>query len=130
MHLQSEHHGSISLDLCLQLPCRWLLLPFLPPQLLSLGFISICPHFASSCGSGVKAEMQTGGEGVCVCVCPPLCVCVCVFVFCQAKRGRKGKGKGREIAKRMAGGGGGGGGGGFLSVSQEECRARNDMPTK
>ncbi len=44
--------------------------------LLSLGFISICPHFASSCGSGVKAEMQTREENV--------CVRVSVY-FCQIK---------------------------------------------
>lgn len=39
---------------------------FLTSWLLSLGFISICPHFASSCGKGVKAEMQTREENVCV----------------------------------------------------------------
>ena len=50
---------------------------YTPRLLLSLGLISICPHFASSCGSGVKAEMQTRDENVCV----AMCVCVCVFVF-------------------------------------------------
>lgn len=79
MHLQSEKHSSISVDLCLQLPRRQIATTFflsifsLTPWLVSLGFISICPHFASSCGSGVKAEMQTWKEDVCISV----CVCLC-----------------------------------------------------
>lgn len=59
---------------------------FLPPWLLSLGFISICPHFASSCGSGAKAEMQTRGEDVCV----RLCVCL------SDKKREEGWGEGKE----------------------------------
>lgn len=41
---------------------------FFTPWLPSLGFITICPHFASSRGSGRKAEMQTRDEKVCVCL--------------------------------------------------------------
>lgn len=65
----------MSVDLCLQLPRRQSATTFflsifsLTPWLVSLGFISICPHFASSCGSGVKAEMQTWKEDVCVYIC-------------------------------------------------------------
>lgn len=71
----------MSVDLCLQLPRRQSTTTFflsifsLTPWLVSLGFISICPHFASSCGSGVKAEMQTWKEDVCVCI--SVCVCLC-----------------------------------------------------
>lgn len=70
----------MSVDLCLLLPRRQSATTFflsifsLTPWLVSLGFISICPHFASSCGSGVKAEMQTWKEDVCVCI----SVCVCL----------------------------------------------------
>lgn len=71
----------------------------LTPWLVSLGFISICPHFASSCGSGVKAEMQTWKEDVCV----SLCVFVCVRRREKELRGER-KRKSEAVAK-VAGGG-------------------------
>lgn len=88
-------------DLCLQLPRRQSATTFflsifsLTPWLVSLGFISICPHFASSCGSGVKAEMQTWKEDV--------CVSLCVFVWEKELRGER-KRKSEAVAK-VAGGG-------------------------
>lgn len=93
----------MSVDLCLQLPRRQSATTFflsifsLTPWLVSLGFISICPHFASSCGSGVKAEMQTWKEDVCV------CVSLCVFVWEKELRGER-KRKSEAVAK-VAGGG-------------------------
>lgn len=91
----------MSVDLCLQLPRRQSATTFflsifsLTPWLVSLGFISICPHFASSCGSGVKAEMQTWKEDV--------CVSLCVFVWEKELRGER-KRKSEAVAK-VAGGG-------------------------
>lgn len=91
----------MSVDLCLQLPRRQSAITFflsifsLTPWLVSLGFISICPHFASSCGSGVKAEMQTWKEDV--------CVSLCVFVWEKELRGER-KRKSEAVAK-VAGGG-------------------------
>lgn len=56
---------------CRHLPLR--LFFFLHPLASSLRFISICPHFASSCGCGVKAEMQGKGRK---CACVYVCACV------------------------------------------------------
>lgn len=90
----------MSVDLCLQLPRRQSATTFflsifsLTPWLVSLGFISICPHFASSCGSGVKAEMQTWKEDVCV----SLCVFVCVRRREKELRGER-KRKSEAVAK-------------------------------
>lgn len=95
----------MTVDLCLQLPRRQSATTFflsifsLTPWLVSLGFISICPHFASSCGSGVKAEMQTWKEDVCV----SLCVFVCVRRREKELRGER-KRKSEAVAK-VAGGG-------------------------
>lgn len=91
----------MSVDLCLQLPRRQSATTFflsifsLTPWLVSLGFISICPHFASSCGSGVKAEMQTWKEDV--------CVSLCVFVWEKELRGER-KRKSEAVAKGAGGG--------------------------
>ena len=97
----------------------------------SYQFVLILPHpvvvvWKLRCRQGEKMC-------VCVCVCPPLCVCVCVCVclfFVRQREGGRGKEKEEKSRRGWQVGVGRGDWSGFLSVSQEECLARNEMPTK